>query len=132
MNKLLRIFSQLIMILLISGCSFYVETSKVRGMYDDTQNDVSEKIEEIKEDYDQRNNMIQSITSQIPNSEITPYPELNDKLDEMDKSIDDPPPITNMDDTLPKISIDGGIYFYLFPLYFYSFSFRINFSKKCT
>ena len=35
----------------------------------------------------------------------------------MDKSIDDPPPITNIDDTLPKISIDGGIYFYLFPLF---------------
>ena len=89
MNKLLKILPQLMMVLLISGCSFYVETAKVRGMYDDAQDDVSEKIEEIKEDRDQRNNMIQSITSQIPNSKITPYPELNDKLAEMDKSIDD-------------------------------------------
>ena len=44
MNKLLKILPQLMMVLLISGCSFYVETAKVRGMYDDAQDDVSEKI----------------------------------------------------------------------------------------
>ena len=78
-----------LILFVIVGCSFYVETSKVRGMYDDAQDDVSEKIEDIKEDFAQRNKMILSITSQIPNSQITPYPILNDKLAEMNKSIDD-------------------------------------------
>lgn len=73
----------------IIGCSFYVETAKVRGMYDDAQRDVSEKIAGIKDDYAQRNKMIQSITSQIPDKQITPYPALNDKLDKMSKSIID-------------------------------------------
>ena len=73
----------------IIGCSFYVETAKVRGMYDDAQRDVSEKIAGIKDDYAQRNKMIQSITSQIPDKQITPYPTLNDKLDKMSKSIID-------------------------------------------
>ena len=73
----------------IIGCSFYVETAKVRGMYDDAQRDVSEKIAGIKNDYAQRNKMIQSITSQIPDKQITPYPILNDKLDKMSKSIID-------------------------------------------
>ena len=73
----------------IIGCSFYVETAKVRGMYDDAQRDVSEKIAGIKDDYAQRNKMIQSITSQIPDKQITPYPILNDKLDKMSKSIID-------------------------------------------
>ena len=73
----------------IIGCSFYVETAKVRGMYDDAQRDVSEKIAGIKDDYAQRDKMIQSITSQIPDKQITPYPALNDKLDKMSKSIID-------------------------------------------
>tara|TARA_B100000579_G_scaffold61899_1_gene45262 strand:- start:507 stop:1250 length:744 start_codon:yes stop_codon:yes gene_type:complete len=58
-------------------------------MYDDAQKDVSEKIADIKNDYAQRNKMIQSITSQIPNKQITPYPALYDELDKMSKSIND-------------------------------------------
>lgn len=73
--------------LAIIGCSFYVETAKVRRMYDDAQKDVSEKLADIKDDYAQRNKMIQSITSQISNKQITPYPTLNAELDKMSKSI---------------------------------------------
>jgi len=58
-------------------------------MYDDAQKDASEKIADIKNDYAQRNKMIQSITSQIPNKQITPYPALNSELDKMSKSIID-------------------------------------------
>ncbi len=73
--------------LAIIGCSFYVETAKVRRMYDDAQKDVSEKLADIKDDYAQRNKMIKSITSQISNKQITPYPTLNAELDKMSKSI---------------------------------------------
>ena len=73
--------------LAIIGCSFYVETAKVRRMYDDAQKDVSEKLADIKDDYAQRNKMIQSITSQISNKQITPYPKLNAELNKMSKSI---------------------------------------------
>ena len=84
----IKILASLISFAIIS-CSFYVETAKVRGMYDDAQKDVSEKIADIKNDYAQRNKMIQSITSQIPNKQITPYPALNDELNKMSKSIID-------------------------------------------
>ena len=39
----IKILTSLISFAIIS-CSFYVETAKVRGMYDDAQKDVSEKI----------------------------------------------------------------------------------------
>jgi len=84
----IKIFTSLVSFAII-GCSFYVETAKVRGMYDDAQKDVSEKIADIKNDYAHRNEMIQSITSQIPNKKITPYPTLNNELVKMSKSIID-------------------------------------------
>ena len=62
----IKIFTPLVSFAII-GCSFYFETANVRGMYDDAQKSVSEKIADIKNDYPQRNEMIKSITSQIPN-----------------------------------------------------------------
>ena len=62
----IKIFTPLVSFAII-GCSFYFETANVRGMYDDAQKSVSEKIADIKNDYPQRNEMIKSITSQITN-----------------------------------------------------------------